>query len=305
MDDIYDVIIVGAGPAGLTAGIYCGRAKLRTVILEKESLGGKITNVEWIENYPGFPDGVAGAELGSQMMAQASKYGVEFKLAEVVGVELKENQKIVKTSEGDLAGRALIIAGGARSKKLGVPGEAEFAGSGVAYCALCDGSAFTNQVVAVAGGGDAGITEGLYLSRIASKVIVVELMPELTASKILQERALADPKIEIRCGTKIEAIVGDIKVRALALLELKKEQRTTLEIDGIFVSVGLEPNTDYLKGIVPLDSGRQVLVNDCMETQVSGVFAAGDLRHNSARQVGTAVGDGIEAALSATRFLKE
>jgi len=300
--ELYDVIIIGSGPAGLTAGLYTARARLSTLLLERESFGGFLPNIDRIENYPGFSEGLPGAELAQGMTSQAMDYGVEIQFAEAVEIELGEKY-LVKTTGGDYRGRAIIIAGGARHKKLGVPGEEELTGKGVAYCAVCEGGAFSNQVVAVAGGGDAGITEGLYLTRLASKVIVIEVMPQLTATKILQERALANPKIEIRCGTKIEAIAGDNHVRRLELLDVGKGQRSTLDVGGIFIHIGLEPNTDYLKGVVPLDSNGQILVNSRLETEIPGIFAAGDIQCNSKQQVVTAAGDGATAALSAERFL--
>lgn len=301
----YDVVIIGSGPAGFTAGIYAARAGLTTVILENEGFGGYLVNIDTIENYPGFSEAVSGNDLSRSMMKQAMSYGVKFQLAEALGLELLENHNLVKTTQGDYLGKAIIIATGSHPKRLGVPGEEEFVGRGVAYCAVCDGGYFVNQVVAVIGGGDSGITEGLYLSRIASKVIIIELMPELTATEVLRKRALDNPTIEIRCGTKVKSIVGDEQVKGLELLDTKTGQEGTLEVDGVFVNVGLEPNSDYLKGILPMDRGGQVLVNDKMETQVPGCFAAGDVRHNSPRQVITAAGDGATAALSANRFLSQ
>jgi thioredoxin reductase (NADPH) len=312
MEADYDVIIVGCGPAGLAAGLYAGRARLKVLLLGRESAGGGMRTIELVENYPGFPEGVSGAKLGLEMMKQAMKYGLEFKLAEVEGVELREDYKVIKaklimagqTEEVTYLAKAVIIAGGAHPKKLGVSGESQFTGKGVSYCGVCDGPQFTERVVAVAGGGDAGLTEALYLTRLASKVIVIELMPQLTASKTLQERALAKPKIEIRCGTKIEAITGHDQVKELQLLDVLTSQRTTLQVGGIVVRIGLEPNTGYLKGLLPLDSEEYVLVNEEMETAIPGVFAAGDIRHGSARQVATAVGDGVTAAISVCRLIK-
>jgi len=300
---VYDVVIIGSGPAGLTAGLYTARAGLKTLILENEGFGGYLVNIDLIENYPGFTEGIRGNELAHGMMKQAMSYGAEFQLAEVMGLELGEDPKVVKTIQGNYSGKAIIIAGGSHPKKLGISGEEEFVGKGVAYCAVCDGGSFANKVVAVAGGGDAGITEGLYLSRIASKVIIIELMPELSVTEVLRKRALANLKIEIRCGTKIKAIVGDGQVKGLELLDVKTGQESTLEVDGVFVRIGLEPNSDYLKGVLPLDSDGQILVNDELETRVPGCFAAGDIRHNSKRQVVTAAGDGATAALSTSRFL--
>lgn len=300
---VYDVVIIGSGPAGLTAGLYTTRAGLKTLILENQGFGGYLVNIDLIENYPGFTEGIRGNELAHSMMKQTMSYGVEFQLTEVTGLELGEDPKVVRTTQGDYSAKAIIIAGGSHPKKLGIPGEEEFVGKGVAYCAVCEGGSFANKVVAVAGGGDAGVTEGLYLTRIASKVIIIEIIPELNATEVLRKRALANPKIEIRCGTKIKAIVGDSQVKGLELQDVKTGQESALEVDGVFVRIGLEPNSDYLKGALPLDSGGQILVNDEMETQVPGCFAAGDIRHNSKRQVITATGDGATAALSASRFI--
>jgi len=301
----YDVVIAGSGPAGLAAGIYTGRAKVKTAILEKEIRGGQLMNVEWVENYPGFGDGVSGPELASKMISQVAKYGVDFKLAEVKRIQLREQYKLIESEKGEYIAKAVIIAGGARSAKLGVPGENEFEvwGRGVIYCAVCHGGQFANRVVAVAGGGDSGITEALYLARLASKVVVIEQMPQLNASKILQERALNNEKIEIRCGTKIEAIIGEDKVKALKLQNTSRNEKTILEVDGVLVRIGLEPNTSYLKGLIDLSTEGFVIVNEKMETSVPGIFAAGDLRESSMRQVASAVGDGVTAAISACRYI--
>ncbi|MCD5383518.1 FAD-dependent oxidoreductase [candidate division WOR-3 bacterium] len=309
MDTDYEVIIVGCGPAGLAAGLYAGRSRLKVLLLAKKSAGGEIRGLEHLENYPGFPDGISGAKLGMEMMKQAMKYGLQFKLADVEQIQLQGDYKLVKANiirggEETYLTKTVIIAGGAHPRKLGVPGESEFAGKGVSYCGVCDAPQFAERVTAVAGGGDAGLTEALYLTQIASEVIVIEMMPELTASKILQERALSNPKIKICCGTRIEAITGNDRVEQLDLLKVSTNERTTLPVGGILVRIGLEPNTSYLRGLLSLDSGGFVLVNEEMETSVPGIFAAGDIRHASARQIATAVGDGVTAALSAGRLIK-
>lgn len=301
--EIYDIIIIGSGPAGLTAGLYTSRSKLRTLIIEKEALGGELANRDLIENYPSYPDGILGPELSSRMVNQAVNYGTEVQLGEVEQVQIDGNRKVVKTSFGEFAGKAIIIAGGAHNKKLGVPGEQEFVDKGVFYCATCDGPRFADKVVAIVGGGDSGIAEGLFLTRLVSKVIIIEMLPQCTATKILQDRAFSNPKIEVTCGSKLEAITGDEQVKALDLLDIQTGKKSTLEVDGVLVHVGVEPNTDYLSGIVPLDSKGHILVNEKMETEIPGVFAAGDIRHNSAMQIATAVGDGATAALSASQFL--
>jgi len=309
MEADYDLIIVGCGPAGLAAGLYAGRGRLKVLLLGKETAGGEMRGIEQVENYPGFPDGVSGAKLGLEMMKQAMKYGLQFKLAEVEGIELRKDCKVVKAKvirDGEAAylAKAVIIAGGANPRKLGVPGESEFTGKGVSYCGVCDAPQFKERVVAVAGGGDAGLTEALYLIRLASEITVIEQMPQLTASKILQERVLANPKMKICCGTKIEAIIGDDHVKELELLNVLTGERTTLQMGGLLVRIGLEPNTGYLKGLLSLDSEGYVLVNEQLETSIPGIFAAGDIRHGAARQIATAVGDGVTAALSADRLIK-
>ncbi len=304
MDKIYEAIIVGAGPAGLTAGLYASRAKLSNLIIEKETIGGELMNRDMIENYPGYPDGILGPQLGSNMVTQVTSYGTRIQFGKVEQIEIENRYKVVRTAQGEYRGKAVIIAGGAHPKRLGIPGEQEFIDRGVFYCATCDGPRFANKVVVVTGGGDSGITEALFLARMVSKVIVIELLPRLTAAKTLQERAFSNSKIETKCGVKIEAIRGDDQVRMLDLLDVQTGQRSVLEADGILVHVGLEPNTDYLKGSLSLNEKGQILVNGEMATEVAGIFAAGDVRHNSPMQITTAVGDGATAALSLAKYLE-
>ena len=302
----YDAVIIGGGPAGLSAGLYLSRAKRRAIVLERETFGGQIANVEWIENYPGFADGVSGASLASEMTNQATKYGLQLEQAEVQEIEFFTGCRWVKCAGGlSYTTTVVIIAGGARPKKLGVPGEEELQGKGVFYCALCDGNKFAEREVVVCGGGDAGITEALYLTKLVSKVTLLETMPALTASAVLQERALANPKLQIHTGVKVEAILGDNQVEAIEFIEVGSGQKTTLKVDGVLVRVGLEPNTSYLDGIVPLDSQGQIMVNDTMGTGTPYVLAAGDIRSGSPRQAVTAAGDGVTAALTAERLLQE
>lgn len=299
----YDVVIIGGGPAGLTAGIYTARARLKSLLLEKGATGGWIVNAGVVENYPGFPDGVNGLELADAMQQQAAKFGLETLTAEVTGLDLKGEQKIVKTGEGHITARAVIVAGGSDRIKLGVPGEEEFTGRGVAYCAVCDGYFYRDVPVAVVGGGNAAVNEALELTKFASKITLIHRRDELRATKILQERAFAEPKIEFLWNTVIEAIEGEDTVKKLQLKNVQTGEKSTLNISGIFVAAGFRPNTDYLKNIVELAENGTIITNEKMETNVPGILAAGDIRANSIRQVAAAVGDGAVAAIYAERHI--
>ncbi|MBA7603501.1 Thioredoxin reductase [subsurface metagenome] len=305
MDRAYDVIVIGGGPAGLSAGLYAARASLSTLLIEKGILGGQIANVGHVENYPGFPEGISGFELGQAMHQQATKYGLETVAAAVTAIELTEKGKVVKTTEGEYLAKALILATGAEPNRLGVPGEERLLGHGVSYCATCDGPLFRDKVVAVIGGGDSAVEEGLILTRFASKVILIHRRDQLRASKLPQQRAFANKKMEFLWDTVVEEITGDDKVKGLSLRNVKTGQRSTLEVSGVFIYVGLHPNTEFLRGLLRLDAQGHVVTNEEMETEIAGIFAAGDIRQNSPRQAITAAGDGATAALSAEKFLSE
>ncbi len=301
----YQVIIIGGGPAGLTAGIYCTRAALKTLLLERMAPGGQIINSEWVENYPGFPEGISGFDLGQLMEQQARKHGLQIMLGEVIGVDIRGDVKTVRTGSGDFTARAVIIAGGSEHAKLHIPGEDALVGRGLSYCATCDGAFFRDREVAVIGGGDVAITDALFLARFCTKVHVIHRRDQLRASKILQERAFAEPKIEFIWDTVPEAIEGEASVSALKLRNVKTGKESTLKISGIFMAVGTKPNTGYLEGILKLGTGGLIPVNSQMETEIPGVFAAGDIREGSIRQVVAATGDGAVAAMAAERFLTQ
>jgi thioredoxin reductase (NADPH) len=288
MNKNYDVIIIGG---------------LRALLIEKGMFGGLIANADLVENYPGFPDGISGFDIGERMSQQAAKFGIETIAAEVTGVDLLKDVKTVSTSEGDFSARAIIIAAGAERKKLGVPGEELFANHGVSYCATCDGALFRDRVVAVIGGGDSAVEEALFLTKFASKVIIIHRRNQLRSSKTVQERALTHQKIELMWDTVVEEIKGDKTVSGLIVRNVKTGSKSTLAVQGIFVYVGQSPNTSYLKGQIPLDDEGNIITDDRMATKVNGVFAAGDIRKNSSRQVITAAGDGATAAISAEKFL--
>jgi thioredoxin reductase (NADPH) len=299
----YDVVIIGGGPAGLSAGIYASRARLVSLLIERGVAGGQILNAERVENYPGFPEGISGFDLAQFMHQQATGFGLETVTAEVIGLEITGEQKVVRTSEGGFVTKAIIIASGSERQKLGVLGEAEFIGKGVSYCATCDAAFFREKTVAVVGGGNAAITEALELTKFASKVIVVHRRNQLRATKILQERAFAEPKIEFLWDTVVEEIVGETFVNRIRVRNVTNGQESSLEVSGVFISVGFKPNTDYLKNVLDLDATGAIVTNDSMETGVPGIFAAGDIRSNSIRQVISAAGDGATAAIYAERYI--
>ncbi|MDD5082017.1 MAG: thioredoxin-disulfide reductase [Dehalococcoidales bacterium] len=301
----YDIIIIGGGPAGLAAGIYTSRGRLRSLLIDRGLAGGQIANAEQVENYPGFPDGISGMELSQLMLQQATKFGLETQLAEVTGIDFQGSGKIIKTTEGDFTARAIIIAGGSQWQKLGIPGEREFLGKGVSYCATCDGAFFRDKPVAVIGGGNAAISEALHLTKFALKITVIHRRDQLRATRILQEKAFAEPKINFRWSTTVERIEGKTFVEAISLHQVATGEKSSLKVAGVFIAAGLKPDTDYLKGTVPLDEAGYIITDEKMATSVPGIFAAGDIRRNSARQSITAAGDGATAAIYAERFISE
>ena len=301
----YDVIIIGGGPAGLSAGLYASRARLTSLLIERGLVGGLITESELVENFPGFPEGISGLELGQLMHQQATKYGLETLLAEVTGIELSGKQKVVKTTKGDFIAKVVIIASGSERLKLGISGEEEFTGKGVSYCATCDAAFFRELPVAVVGGGDTAIIEALHLSKFASKVTVIHRRHQLRATRILQEKAFSEPKVEFQWDSIVEEIEGRDSVKRIRLRQVKTGEKSALDVAGVFISVGIKPNTAYLKGTLALDAAGFIITNERMETEIPGIFAAGDVRYHSARQAITAAGDGATAAIYADKFISE
>jgi thioredoxin reductase (NADPH) len=299
----YDVIIIGGGPAGLSAGIYTSRARLSTLLIEKMAVGGQIINAWMVENYPGYKDGISGVDLTMAMHEQATKFGLETLSDDVTGIEVKGTQKIVNTAGGDFTAKAVIIAGGSERQKINVPGEKEYTGKGVSYCATCDGAFFRDKAVAVLGGGNSAVTEALELTKFASKIYLIHRRHELRATKILQEKLLADKKIQVLWDTIVEEITGDKFVNKLKVKNAVTGEASALAVDGVFVSVGTQPATGYLKGIITLDAYGAIAVNDKLETNISGIFAAGDIRSGSIKQVIGAAGDGAAAAINAGKYI--
>ena len=302
-----DLIIVGAGPAGLTGALYAGRSMLRTIVLEKGVPGGELLNTELIEDYPGF-ESVKGFELAERMASHALKFGAELITDGVTAVERQADGCFTVTTESGQRYRAptvLLTAGGTPSK-LGIPGEVEYAGKGVSYCAVCDGHFFRGEVLGVVGGGDAAAEEAEFLTRYASKVYLIHRRHELRASKIIQQRVFQNPKIELVWDTVVERIEGDTTgVRQLAMKHVGTGATSTLPVGGVFVFIGFRPNTGVVKGHVAHDAGGYLVTNEHMMTSLPGLFAAGDVRAQLTRQVTTAVGDATTAVIAATRYLAD
>ncbi len=300
---MYDLVIIGGGPGGLTAGIYAQRAGLKTLLVEKLALGGQIAVSDVIENYPGFPS-ISGPDLMAKFEEHARSTGLEIKLGvEVIGTDLSGKVKTVKTSEGDIETKAIIVGTGASPSRLGVPGEVEFTGKGVSYCATCDGPFFRNQEVFVIGGGDTAVKEAHYLSKLASKVYVVHRRDQLRAEKILQDKVLATENIEVLWSHVLKKIEGDKFATGLTVEDLKTGEEKDYAVEGIFVFVGVNPTTGYVD--VEKDQSGFIVVNKNMESSVAGVYAIGDARDTPLKQVATAVGDGAIAAFKAEEYVSE
>lgn len=297
---MYDLIIVGGGPAGLTAGIYAQRARLKVVLLERELIGGQIALSDVIENYPGFPS-ISGMDLMAKFEEHARGLDLEIKMEGVESITTDGEVKVVKTTEGEYRTKAVIVATGAKPRPLGVPGEKEFTGKGVSYCATCDGPFFRNRTVVVVGGGDTAVKEAVYLSKIADKVYLVHRRDQLRAEKILQEKAINSDKIEILWSHVLLEITGEGGVDHAIVKNLKTEEVTTLDVHGAFIFVGINPTTGFVD--VEKDDQRFIIANPKMETSVPGIFVAGDCRNTPLLQVSTAVGDGATAAFIAEDYI--
>jgi len=301
----YEVIIIGGGPAGLTGGLYTSRARLHTLLIQNALFGGQMTTTELIENYPGFPQGITGDELSRLMEEQAKRFGIETVNQEVLEVRLEGDLKHVRTHESSYLCEALIICTGAEYRKLGVPGENEFTGKGVSYCATCDGAFFQDSQIFVVGGGDSALTEALFLTKFVKELTIVHRRDALRATKIYQERALANPKIKFLWNSVVQEIKGDKSVQSIFVKNVKTGEVTEHETEGIFLFVGLSPRTQFLKDLVQTDKEGYILTNENCETSVGGIFAAGDCRKKLLRQIATAVGDGATAAFAAEKYLEE
>ena len=303
-DRDFDVIVIGAGAAGLSAALFTTREQLKTLMIERMTFGGQIANAETIENYPGLPANIRGIDLAVNMLDQIKPYGLQTVFTEVEALHVDRRPFVVVTGLGSYTGKVVILACGSSLKRLDVPGEMAFEGRGVSYCATCDGGMFHNQEVAVVGGGDSAMDEALYLTDLAAKVTVVHRSDQLRATRVLQERAMAQPKIVWRWHTVVEGIEGSEQVEQLRLTDVHTGETSLLPVTGVFIYVGLQPNTGFLQGVLPLDAGGHVPVNQRMETPLPGLYAAGDLRQHSARQVIASAGDGATAACFAMQYLR-
>ncbi|MCW3491700.1 thioredoxin-disulfide reductase [Dethiobacter alkaliphilus] len=302
---VYDLIVLGAGPAGLTGAIYAARSQMSVLVIEQILSGGQISTTERVENYPGFPQGIEGIELGQLLEQQARRFGTEMALANVEKVHLEQDVKEVITTEGSFYAKTILIATGASPRPLGVPGEEEFRGRGVSYCATCDAAFFTDKEVVVVGGGDSALEEALVLSKVVAKVYLVHRREDFRAISVLQDRVRNNPKIELILNTVVEKINGNQFVESLTLRNTKENNIWDLSAEGIFLYVGLKPNTDCLGNSLISNKHGYLVTDESMETTIPGVFAAGDIREKVLRQVVTAVADGAIAAVSAAKYLDE
>jgi thioredoxin reductase (NADPH) len=298
------MIIVGGGPSGLTAGLYARRSRLNTLLIEKLIPGGQVLTTDWVDNYPGFPEGISGFDLTDKMRQQAERFELPIISDEILSLSIQGPDKILKGNQGTYRARTLVIASGAAYKKLGVPGEELLGGKGVSYCATCDGPFFRDQEIAVVGGGDTAVQEALYLTRFAKKIYLIHRRDQLRACKLLQEKCLSHPLIQPVWNAQVESILGTDGVEEVRIKKMDGSPDQTLPVKGIFIFVGILPNTDWLQGTLSLDTQGFIRTNERLATSVRGVFAAGDVRHKLLRQISTAVGDGATAVFAAERYLE-
>ena len=305
--EFYDLIIVGSGPAGLTAALYAAREGIETLMIERSGVGGQAGLTEMIENYPGFVQGVKGAELADGMRAQAERFGVEILPAQTVtSIKTDGIYKMIATEAGDeYCSRAVLLSTGSRYRRLNVPGEEDFIGAGIHFCATCDGPFYKGQDMVVVGGGNSGVEEGLFLTKFANKITVLERRDRLGASQILQEKAASHPQMEIRLNTTVEEFRGNSKLSSVMIKDLSTEQTEELTPGAVFIFIGLDPNVDFLRGTVDLNQFGFITTSDSLQTSVEGVFAAGDVRAGSTKQVASAVGEGATAALMIRQYLEK
>lgn len=299
----YDVVIIGGGPAGLSAGLYAGRANLKTAIIERGMPGGQASTTEMIENYPGFPGGIMGPELMMKMAEQTKNVGVEFITSNVEEIKADNSLYEIKTTSATITTKALILSTGAEPKELGVSGERKNRGRGVSYCATCDGAFFRDRKVAVVGGGDAAVEEAMYLTKIVEKVYLIHRRDTLRATKVVQDRAFKNPKIDFIWDSAVSEIMGENKLEAVLIENLKTGEKRSITVDGVFIYVGNTPNTQFFNELVKIDEKGYIIADEKMRTSARGIFAAGDLRQKSLRQVVTAVADGAIAATEAEKYI--
>lgn len=300
----YDVLIVGCGLAGMTAGMYAARYGLKTALMERMMGGAQIINVEKIENYPGFPQGVSGAELAPAVQEQAMDAGAEFIMGEARTVARDGDYKVVDSDAGSYRAKAVIVAAGSRLRQLGIRGEEEFNGRGVSHCATCDGPLYRAEVVGVVGGGDSAVDEALTLTEYADRVLVFHRREQLRAQQVLQDRLLHHRKVEMVWNTAVEEVLGEETVSAVRVRNVITNLENVVDLTGLFVYVGLEPNSELVRGLVRLDNAGHIPVNLWMETGVPGLYAVGDIRQSSASQLVSAAGDGATAAIAAFRYIR-
>jgi len=301
----YDIIIIGAGPAGYTAGIYCSRARHNTLLISGILPGGQLMNTTDVENYPGFDQGIMGPDLMLTMRKQTERMGTKIIDDEVISIDLKNNPLKVSTASSTFEASSVIVCTGANPRKIGLDGEQTFAGKGVSYCATCDGAFFKNQELIVVGGGDSAMEEATFLTKFASTVHIVHRRDEFRASKIMQERALSNKKIKVHFNCTVEDIQGDKKFQKVILKNVKTDEKITLEAGGLFVAIGHEPNSKIFDGQIELDENGYVVLKNNTETSIPGVFCAGDVHDHRYRQAVTAAGFGCMAAIDADKYLAE
>ena len=302
----YEVVIIGAGPAGLTAGIYAGRDNIRTLIVEKNFPGGQTAITDYIENYPGFPDGIRGSELADLMLKQTLKFNVQVKYGICKHVEVKNDYKYILLENNiKIKTKALIIASGASPKHLDVPGENNFIGRGVSFCATCDGAFYKNKVVAVVGGGDSALQEGIYLTRFASKVYIIHRRNSLRASKGLQDKALNNSKLEFLWNSDVRKINGETKVESLTIFDKNKKVEYNIKIDGVFIYIGWIAESEPYRDLLSVDEFGFIEADENTKTNVDGIYVAGDIRSKVFRQIVTAIADGASAAKMAEHYIDD